>query len=119
MRIDLEENQGVLIFRVAGDITFENWYEVAKKLEEEREKGHRSIILNWENVIILDTSGLQTLVALIKTAKKDPSFNFSLVTNNPDHIDLISLVGFNKMIKVFSTEEEAIEDIRANQPGQE
>ena len=113
MKINCLESSGVLIYRVSGSITFENYDQVVRELDYAREKGMTNIIINWQEVVGLDTSGLQTLVALIRGKKKDPSFNFSLVTNKPAHLKLINLCGFDKMIKIYPTEERALKDLAA------
>jgi anti-anti-sigma factor len=116
--IQIEESLGVVIVRVSGDINFENWNEVSKSLEGVVQQGTKDLILNWAGVISLDTSGLQTLVGLIKASRNNPDFKFSLVTDNPDHVNLISLVGFNKLIPIFPSEEEALKAQQANQAGE-
>ena len=110
MKIETESVSGALVYRIAGTVSFENWEKIARELEHLRELGETHIVINWKDVDNVDTTGLQTLVRLIKISKSSPEFRFSLVTDNAAHIRLIHLCGFDKVVRIFPTEEDAMLD---------
>jgi anti-anti-sigma factor len=109
MRIETQNISGVVLYRISGDLTFSNWEEISTDLERMYSVGEKQIILNWNRVGIIDTTGLQILVSLFKTKQKDPEFNFVLVTDNPNHLKVITICGFDKIIDIFPSEKEALE----------
>jgi anti-anti-sigma factor len=111
MRVETQNLGDVVFYRIAGDLNFSNWNKVTDDLEDLYKSGHRFIVLNWEAIDVIDTSGLQTLVFLFKKKQKDPEFHFALVTDNPIHIKIITLCGFNSFVNIYPTEEEAMSHV--------
>jgi len=108
MRVETQTTSGVVLYRISGDLTFLNWEEVLVDIKRLYNLGDKQFILNWKGVGIVDTAGLQTLVSLFKTKRKDPEFNFVLVTDNPNHLKVIKICGFDKIISIFPSEEEGL-----------
>ncbi len=109
MKIETESISGTLVYRIMGNVSFDNWEQISKELDNFQQLGEKYIVVNWQALENIDTSGLQTLVRLVKISRANPGFKFALVTANPGHIRLITMCGFDKLIQVFPNESDAVE----------
>ena len=109
MQILTEHVDDTLVFRFEGKPKDTEWDEAIKSIIEHYEKGSKSIIVNWLNVDFIDSNSLQVLVRLVKIQKDDPDFEFFLVTDDPSHQKTLQIFGFDKLLYVAPSEEEALE----------
>ena len=109
MRITRQHLDETLIFRFSGHAKLHEWEEATQELLDFYEKGGKSIIINWQDVDMIDTSSLQVLVRLLKIQREDSDFEFFLVTKDPNHIKILKVFGFNKLMQVVSSENRALE----------
>ena len=107
MRIETEVKSEKFIYRIIGDIKFYNWDEVSSDLMKKYHEGHKCIIMNWQGVSRIDSSAMQTLVTMMKTAQIDPDFRFYLVTDNQVHLRTLELCRLDKYVEIVASESEA------------
>jgi anti-anti-sigma factor len=109
MRIETQLLADTLVYRFTGKAKLHEWEEATQDIVEQYENGVKSIIVNWRGIDKIDTSSLQVLVRLLKIQKRDPELEFYLVTNNPNHIKILKIFGFDQLVNITSTERKALE----------
>ena len=69
MRIDVQEKQGVTIFYIEGDIDINSAPDVKKSFDSSIKAKKESILVNLKDVDYVDSSGLATLVEVLKNLR--------------------------------------------------
>ena len=108
MEIKSTENEGVVILVVNGEININTSPELKKHFEKQTLK---KIVVDLERVTYVDSSGLATLVELLKKTKvRGGSLGLS---GMPDKIkSLFEITKLDKLFSVFPSQQEALARIK-------
>jgi anti-anti-sigma factor len=109
MEITTEHLDDIVVFRFNGKPQVTEWEEATDCIISHYEKGDKSMIVNWLNVDYIDTNSLQILVRLLKIKKDDSDFHFSIVSNDSSQRKLLEIFGFDKLVDILVSEDEALE----------
>jgi len=69
MAISAEEKNGVFIYKVDGNIDISNSPDVKKYFDNAITDKHKEVIINLESADYVDSSGLATLVEILKNVR--------------------------------------------------
>ncbi len=108
MEIPTRERDGVTILDLSGKITIgKGDIALRESVQSALENGSRNILINFDKVKRVDSSGLGELVASHENVK---GHGGSLkVSNLPSSIeDLLAITALMTVIEVFETEDEAV-----------
>ncbi len=106
MQINSEEKNGIMIFKVTGDIDINTSPEVKKSFDRIISDKKDKIIINLKEVGYVDSSGLATLVEILKNLR---AFGGKLKLTNlsPKVKGLFEITRLDKLFDISLEEEEA------------
>jgi anti-sigma B factor antagonist len=107
MHISQKQNNGVTTYEVKGDIDINSSPAIRDTFEKGVKEKFMKIIVNLGSVSYVDSSGLATLVEMLK---KTRSYGGKLRLSNlaPKVKSLFEITKLEKLFEIFETEEEAI-----------
>lgn len=106
MNIDIYKKGSYLVFRIRDDIGLStDLIELRKMIERELAGGARYVALAFSPDSYLYTRSIAVLIACSEMIK-DTGGHLAIVDANKDILDILSVIDFDKMIRIFSTEEE-------------
>jgi len=107
MDIKLEEKNGVSVFRVAGDIDINTAPEVKTTLDRDIKGDMKKVVINLEGVRYIDSSGLATLVEVLKNLR---ALGGKLkLSNLSDKVrGLFEITKLDKLFDVTASEDDAV-----------
>lgn len=108
LQIELEEVEKKLILRINGRIDASSSLILERKIQQLIDEKHNELILDFTDVDYLSSAGMRVLFSATKklTAKKGNLVLFSL---NEDVAEIVRMAGFDKILHLCSTEEEALQ----------
>ena len=93
--------------RLLGDLTYNSSSRLSSMLSEIINTDIKRIILNFYELKWIDSAGVGLLISYAKKSNKE-NFEFVIAGWNDPVESILSLLNFNKLVKVFSTTEEGI-----------
>ena len=107
MRINSEEKNGISIFRINGDIDLESSPEVKKFFDRIAAEKKDKIVINLKDVSYVDSSGLATLVEILKNLR---TYGGKLkLTNLSEKVKgLFEITKLDKLFDISAEEESAL-----------
>jgi anti-sigma B factor antagonist len=107
MKIKSEEQNGIKIFKLYGDIDISTSPDVKKSFDKALSRDNNKVIINLENVGYVDSSGLATLVEIYKSLRVHTGK--LKLTNLSDKVKgLFEITKLDKLFDIVPSEEEAI-----------
>ncbi|MFC1548906.1 STAS domain-containing protein [Candidatus Omnitrophota bacterium] len=107
MQISYEENSGVSVFRVEGDIDINTSPDIKKSFDKAISEKKDKIVINLEGVGYVDSSGLATLVEILKNMRAYGG-KLKLANLSPKVKGLFEITKLDKLFDIVSGEEEAV-----------
>ena len=107
MQINVEEKNGISVFRMEGDIDINTSPEVKKSLDQAISAKKDKIVINLEGVGYVDSSGLATLVEILKNLRGYGG-KLKLTNLSPKVMGLFEITKLNKLFDIVSGEENAL-----------
>ncbi len=109
MKITKTTQQDVVICRINGDIDINSSPDIRKTFAELTASYQKKIVINLAEVSYIDSSGLATLVEMLKKIK---SYSGRLrLSNLADKVKgLFEITKLEKIFEIYDTMEQAIED---------
>ena len=106
MKIAQKQNNDITIFNIDGDIDINSSPEMREAFEDIANAKTMKIVVNLSNVSYVDSSGLATLVEMLK---KTRSYDAKLRLANlaPKVKSLFEITKLEQLFDIFDTEEEA------------
>lgn len=106
MEAQVEEKGEVTVVRLEGRVDAHSSPQLEKQLQSIIDSGHFKFVLNFEKVDYLSSAGMRLMLAISKKLK---TLAGKLVTcgMNDEVLDVIKMAGFNQVIEIYQTEEEA------------
>jgi anti-anti-sigma factor len=108
MQIITDHMDDTVVIRFEGKPVSQEWDDATKIIVDHYGKGTRSFIINWNKAEFIDSSSLSILVHLLQIRKEDPDVEFFIVTDDPSHEKTLQIFGFDKLMDIVQTEDEAL-----------
>ncbi|MFH1867523.1 MAG: STAS domain-containing protein [Candidatus Omnitrophota bacterium] len=109
MQVTENKNNDILVFDVDGDIDINSSPEIRKIFDKPIREKAMKIVVNLSSVSYMDSSGLATLVEMLK---KTRTYGGKLRLSNLSAKvkSLFEITKLEKLFEIFETKEEAIAD---------
>ena len=108
MEVKSLEKEGVLVFMVAGEINISTSPELKKQFEKQPSK---KVVVDLEKVTYIDSSGLATLVEILKRTKTQGG-NLGLSGLSDKVKSLFEITKLDKLFQVHRTQDEAVTRVK-------
>ena len=110
-----EGNAAVTVFKLAGEVTSDNYEQLQSKAQAEYDGGMRNLLLDFSGLSFMSSAGLRSVHAIYKmlleegeTEGKYKSKNLKLL-NVPEKImKLIRVTGFHEYMDIFDNYQKAV-----------
>ncbi len=114
MKVSSRIQEGVTILDLDGDIkSAEDMEAFSSAIDSELKENHTNILLNFQNVKFINSSGLGRLVlGAKKVAEVSGSLRVMNLANDLD--ELFTFTRLKEKINVYNSEEEALEGFKAS-----
>lgn len=109
MRIKTTDHEDVKVVGIYGMLDTGTAPDLDKHLSALIDQGHVKIILNFEDLDFIASTGLRVILSTGKILSKAGS-EIRICTLNDTVQDIFDMSGFISMFKVFETAEEALEN---------
>lgn len=107
MRIKSTESGGIVVVEVEGEINITTSPELKKSFDSIRTA---KVVINMQNVGYIDSSGLATLVELLKKVKQKGG-NLSLSQVSEKVRSLFEITKLDRLFSIYSSNEEALKSL--------
>ena len=107
MKIEIRESQGVQIVAFEGNLDTNTSPEAEKKINELIDGGNQKLLVNFEQLNFIASSGLRVLLATVKKLKASGG-DLRICSLNATVQEVFDISGFITILNVKSTEEEAL-----------
>jgi anti-sigma B factor antagonist/stage II sporulation protein AA (anti-sigma F factor antagonist) len=108
INIQIEDDQGVSIFRLEGRMDATSAPLLEKKLKEQLSLGKTKLVLDFAKVDYLSSAGMRLLLSTTKKLKEGDSA-LHLCSVSEEVMEIIKMAGFERIIRIFPTEQEALQ----------
>ncbi len=107
LTFETEEQDGKLIFRLNGRLDATTSANLEAKLNEQIEAGHKHILLDFGSIDYLSSAGMRLLLSATKRLNGTEG-KLALCSIGDDVMEIIKVAGFERILSIFATEQEAI-----------
>ena len=108
MEVKSFEKEGVLVFQVNGEINISTSPELRKIFEKEPKK---KIVIDFEKVTYIDSSGLATLVEVLKRTKTQGG-TLGLAGMSDKVKSLFEITKLDKLFSIFQSQADAVNGVK-------
>lgn len=106
MEINQTKQQDIVIFEIHGKVDALNSKELENALLNSIEEGNTKIVIDLRNMEYISSSGLRVFLFIAK--KLDKVGLLALTNLQTQVIQIFTISGFDKILKIFQTKEEAL-----------
>jgi anti-sigma B factor antagonist len=108
MQVKSAEQQGVTVFQVEGEININTSPELKKTFEKTQNK---KIVVDLEKVSYIDSSGLATLVEILKKTRTQGGA-LGLAGMSEKVKSLFEITKLDRLFKIYSNQNEAVSQVK-------
>ena len=108
MEVKSFEKEGVAVFQVNGEINISTSPDFKKQFEKQSSK---KIVVDLEKVTYIDSSGLATLVEILKRTKSQGGM-LGLAGMSDKVRSLFEITKLDKLFLLFKTQDEAVNHVK-------
>lgn len=108
MEVKSFEKEGVAVFQVTGEINISTSPDLKKQFEKQSSK---KIVVDLEKVLYIDSSGLATLVEILKRTKTQGG-SLGLAGMSDKVRSLFEITKLDKLFLVCKTQDEAVSRVK-------
>lgn len=108
MQVNIDQKEGVSICRIDGEVDINTAHLMKKTFDKLVREKKEKIIINMEKVNYIDSSGLATLVELLKNFRKYGA-RLKLVGLSAKVKSLFEITKLEKLFDISEKEEEAVQ----------
>lgn len=108
LRIELEEIEHRVILRIDGRVDAASAPILERKINSLIEENHTHLLLDFNRVDYLSSAGMRVLLASLKKLKAQKG-DLILFGVSEEVGDVIKMAGFDKILRIYSSEKEAIQ----------
>jgi anti-sigma B factor antagonist len=109
MRIVTEDKNDVKVMQIFGKLDTDSAPELEIEINQLIEAEHFKILLDFENLDFIASTGLRVILSTGKKLAKNDS-EVRLCNFNDTVEQIFTMSGFEAMFKIFSSQEEALEN---------
>ncbi|GFN35924.1 anti-sigma F factor antagonist [Tepidimicrobium xylanilyticum] len=110
MNLSLEILNEHLIVTLKGELDHHTSEEIRKKVDQKYlNKNLRNIVLDLSDLKFMDSSGIGLIMGRYKNCK-ERNGSISIISTNPYINRMLNMSGLPKIIKIYSSRDEAIRD---------
>lgn len=103
---------GTCIIAIEGNIALDGVNEAKSYLKPHLESPDvRSIVINFDKVNFIDSSGIGLIVSIFKTMQQKEG-RFALTNLSQKNMEIFSITRLNKILDIFNSESEALAKLR-------
>jgi len=107
----IAEHPGCFLLVLEGDLDSSNAQDVVKHVQNMSENdGLEHLVVDFSKLRYINSTGLGAILRISKMLLSKKG-SFGIVGPNENVFEIIEIVGANKLLKIYSTKEEAIEDL--------
>ena len=106
--IEVEESEGIVVFSIDGELDALTSFDLSREFRKHTEKDSIRFVFDLENLEYINSSGLGTLVALLKRARSQDG-DIKLANLKPFIFDLFELTRFNEVFEIYDSREKAFQ----------
>ena len=107
MKMDVRDSNDVKILDFEGNLDTNTSPDAEAKLNDLIENGSQKLLINFGNLNFISSAGLRVLLATAKKLKGTGG-NLQICNLNPTVQEVFDISGFGSILRVTSTEEEAL-----------
>lgn len=107
LNIAIEQSGGVHILKLEGRVDAITTPALEREVSNLYDAGHTKVLLDFSRVDYLSSAGMRLLLSSTKKFKGKGG-GFALCEVAEDVMELLSMAGFDKILSIFRTEEDAI-----------
>ena len=107
MKIEVRESNDVKILEFEGNLDSNTSPDAEAKLNELIDNGSQKLLVNFGKLNFISSAGLRVLLATAKKLKGTGG-NLQICNLNPTVQEVFDISGFGSILRVASTEEEAL-----------
>ncbi len=111
MEVTRNKIEGINIVRLKGSLTVATAQDFFSQMVSFLEEGETNFLLQMSSVDFIDSTGLGTIVRLGKRVK-EASGHLRLSDPQPKILEMFELTRLEKILPIFRTQDEALEDLR-------
>jgi anti-sigma B factor antagonist len=108
MNVKSHEQDGVVVFQVSGEINITTSPELRKSFEKEQKK---KIVIDFEKVTYIDSSGLATLVEVLKKTRTQGGA-LGLAGMSDKVKSLFEITKLDKLFPIYPNQTEAVNGVK-------
>ena len=108
MEVKSSQQEGVLVFLVSGEINISTSPELKKNFEKQPSA---KIVVDLEKVTYIDSSGLATLVEILKKTKSQNG-RLGLSGMSDKVKSLFEITKLDKLFSIFKTQQDAVAQVK-------
>ncbi len=110
MEINVRDNQGVVVFDIAGEVDIYNAHEIEENAKKYIEEGKKNFIFNFEKVTYIDSIGIRILIICYSRLRKVEG-SLRIISLDKFVRKIFDLTKMSSFFKIFDTEEEAMQGL--------
>ncbi len=110
MEVTIRQKDGVLIAELTGKLDTSTSGSAQDKLVQCVKDGETKIILNLKDLEYVSSAGLRVILVISKLLQSNKG-EFRLCSPNEIVEEVLQISGFNSLLRIFDTEQDAIDSI--------
>ena len=110
MHIAIEEIEHRIILRLSGRLDAQSAPILERKINQLIDEGHFYLLLDFNHIDYLSSAGMRILLSSTKKVKPKKGA-FVLFGIAEDVGEIIQMAGFDKILHIYSTEKEALQQL--------
>lgn len=110
MYIKLEKIRDVVVVRLDGEINMTNSNELRERFMMLLKEGQIKILINFEKVSFIDSSGIATLIEMFRNLGKVGG-RLCLCNVNKKIVSVLEITKVHKLFTIFETREDALKEL--------
>lgn len=110
INIQFERRAEILIGKIAGRIDTTTAHDLHKHLDAEIAAADHGLLLDFEHVSYISSSGLRVLLTLAKRFK-EPGQRFGLCSPSESVREILTVSGFDQLLAIYASQPTALSEI--------
>lgn len=111
MEIEEKNVDDVEVLSLKGRLDAYSSNQVEQSLNELIDKGEKKIVVNFNDVDYISSSGLRVMLAALKRLKKVQG-DIKLASLKPYVEEVFEIAGFTQLFNIYASEEDAVTDFK-------
>lgn len=110
MNIKLEKVKDVMVIKLSGDINMTNSNELRERFLALLKKGQVKVLMDFEKVDFIDSSGIATLIEMFRNLQKVGG-RIYLCQVNKKIVSILEITKVNKLFPMFENRAQALQEL--------